>query len=45
MIAVTIGDPAGIGCEIVLKALAEFDSADFAVYADARVVEKTMRLP
>ena len=42
MIAITIGDAAGIGPEIVLKALERFDTSRFVVYGGADVVRKAM---
>ena len=32
MIALTLGDPAGIGPEIILKALKSFNTDDFIIY-------------
>ena len=43
MIAVTLGDPAGIGPEIILKALKSFNTDDFIIYGDTRILEKTNR--
>lgn len=45
MIAVTAGDPAGIGPEITLKALQSFDTEYFAVYCSKDVLEKAMDIP
>ena len=45
MIAVTAGDPAGIGPEIILKALQSFDTESFAVYCSRDVIEKAMDIP
>ena len=43
MIALTLGDPAGIGPEIILKALKSFNTDDFIIYGDMRILEKTNR--
>lgn len=46
VIAVTLGDPAGVGPEILVRALADPDLAQTAhclVYGDARVLEKAIR--
>ena len=40
MIALTLGDPAGIGPEIILKALKSFNTDDFIIYGDTRILEK-----
>ena len=47
LIAVTLGDPAGIGPEIVVKTVADkstFDEANCIVVGDAGVVEQAIRL-
>ena len=46
VVAITIGDPAGIGPEVVIKALADPQLAQLAhwiVVGDARVLERTDR--
>ena len=43
MIALTLGDAAGIGPEIILKALKSFNTDDFIIYGDTRILEKTNR--
>lgn len=45
MIAITIGDAAGIGPEIVLKALDRFDTSRFVVYGGARILRHAMDIP
>jgi 4-hydroxythreonine-4-phosphate dehydrogenase len=45
-IGITIGDPSGIGPEIVVRALqARHDRQDLRVYGDRRVLERIARLP
>ena len=43
MIALTLGDAAGIGPEIILKALKSFSTDDFLIYGDTRILEKENR--
>ena len=46
LIAVTLGDPAGIGPEIVVKTVADhgtFEKADCIVIGDAKVAEQTVK--
>lgn len=43
VIALTLGDPAGIGPEIIVRAWAEEAPARRLVYGDARVLEKALR--
>lgn len=43
MIALTLGDAAGIGPEIILKALKSFITEDFLIYGDTRILEKENR--
>jgi 4-phospho-D-threonate 3-dehydrogenase / 4-phospho-D-erythronate 3-dehydrogenase len=48
LLAVTLGDPAGIGPEIVLKALAHpevHDTARLLVLGDRRILERAARFP
>lgn len=44
LIALSLGDPAGIGPEIVVKALSQELPARCLVYGDARVVEKAIKM-
>lgn len=45
MIAITPGDAAGIGAEIILKALSIFPTENFIIYCDSRVIERAMAIP
>ena len=47
LIAVTMGDPAGIGPEITAKALADeatFDHADCIVIGDKKIMEQAIQI-
>jgi 4-hydroxythreonine-4-phosphate dehydrogenase len=43
VIALTLGDPAGVGPEIIVRAFAEEYRAKLLVYGDARVLERAIR--
>ncbi len=45
MIGITAGDPAGIGPEVIIKALALFDTGRFVIYAPEGVMEDAMESP
>ena len=43
-IAISLGDPAGIGPEIVVRALAERPDADVTVFGDVGVLERAAKV-